>query len=223
MPRRARIYLPGIPLHIIQRGHYRQQCFHTNGDYLHFLGLLIKYGELMEVSLHAYVLMTNHVHMLASFSSAALPGEFMKAVMQGYTQYLNRRLARCGTLWEGRYRSCPVPTERYLMTCHRYIELNPVRAGMAECVGDYPWSSYRANAGLADDSNVRPHTLYSALGRSDLERGVVYRTQFATPSDEDIAELRRATNGNTVPGSAPAKCGRPRKALQVPAAGVPAE
>ncbi|WP_165390747.1 transposase [Pseudoduganella lutea] len=211
MPRRARIQSPGIPLHLIQRGHYRQQCFYTNGDYLYFLGLLRKFGELMEVAVHAYVLMTNHLHILASFSPAALPGEYMKAVLQAYTQYLNRRLGRSGTLWEGRYRSCPVPVERYLMTCHHYIELNPVRAGMVETVAEYPWSSYRANAGLAEDSAISPHCLYTALGATAIARGEAYQARFAPPSDVDLAELRRATRSNTLPGSPIVKCGRPAK------------
>lgn len=211
MPRKARVHLPGIPLHLIQRGHYRQQCFHTSGDYLYFLGLLRKFGELMEVAVHAYVLMTNHVHILASFSPTALPGEYMKAVLQGYTQYLNRRLARSGTLWEGRYRSCPVPVERYLMICHHYIELNPVRAGMVESVTQYPWSSYKANAGFAEDTAVTPHGLYTALGTTAIARGEAYRARFISPSDDDLAELRRATHSNSLPGSPVAKTGRPVK------------
>jgi putative transposase len=163
----------------------------------------------MEVALHAYVLMSNHVHLLASFSPVVTPGEFMKAVLQDYTQYFNSRRGLSGTLWQGRYHSCPVPTERYLMTCQHYIELNPVRAQMVESVEQYPWSSYRANAGLADDCLVSPHFLYLALGGTDSARTEAYRAQFQQPSHADILELRRATNGGAVPGSLRAKCGRP--------------
>ena len=212
MPRRARLFLPGIPLHIVQRGHYRQQCFYCDGDFLHFLHLMRKYGELMHISLHAYVLMSNHVHLLASFTSCAFPGEFMKAVVQGYTQYFNRRRGLIGTLWEGRYHSCPVPTDRYLMTCQRYIELNPVRAAMVDSVDQYTWSSYRANAGLAEDSALTPHFLYQSLGNTESTRGEIYREQFVPPSDSDIRELRWATNSNKLPGEPRAKPGRPVKA-----------
>jgi putative transposase len=212
MARKARVLLPGVPLHIIQRGHNRQQCFFDHGDYLVYLDWLRKYCGQMGVSLHAYVLMTNHVHLLASFEFIGMAPDFMKAIGQKYTQYLNHRLVRTGTLWEGRYRSCPVPTERYLMTCQRYVELNPVRAFMVEQPGEYAWSSHLANAGAREDSLVQPHYLYMSLGSNPAARSEAYRRLFDKAlHDADIAELRRATNSNTTPGIPPKANGRPRK------------
>ena len=146
MPRRPRLSLPNVPLHLIQRGNNRQACFIGDEDYRFYLDWLSEYAGRAGCSIHAYVLMTNHVHLLVSTERSAAPGEMMKALGQRYVQYFNRTYRRSGTLWEGRYRSCPTQAESYLLACQRYIELNPVRAGMVEHPAEYRWSSYRANA-----------------------------------------------------------------------------
>jgi putative transposase len=151
MPRRARLSLPGIPWHIIQRGNNRAACFHAEEDYRLYLDYLKEFSAKFDCAVHAYVLMTNHVHLLLTpehIDSAAL---LMKHLGQRYVQYVNRTYKRSGTLWEGRFRSCLTQSEQYVLACHRYIELNPVRAGMVKKPQDYPWSSYSANA-LGDES-----------------------------------------------------------------------
>ena len=145
MPRRPRLALPGVPLHLIQRGNNRQACFFAEEDYRFYLERLSEHAGKSGCRVHAYVLMTNHVHLLISADGAEAPGAMMKALGQRYVQYVNRVYRRSGTLWEGRFRSCPIQEKTYLLACQRYIELNPVRAGMVEHPADYPWSSYRAN------------------------------------------------------------------------------
>jgi len=130
MPRRARISLPEVPLHIIQRGNNRQACFHAEEDYCFYLDCLREYAIKTRCQVHAYVLMTNHVHLLATAAHAQGAGSWMKAVGQRYVQYVNRRYRRSVSLWEGRFRSCLTQEEGYLLACMRYIELNPVRAEM---------------------------------------------------------------------------------------------
>ena len=144
MPRRARLSLPGVPWHIIQRGNNRSVCFHAEDDYQFYLHYLKEFADKFGCALHAYVLMTNHVHLLltpARDDSAAL---MMKHLGQRYVQYVNRTYRRSGTLWEGRFRSCLTQSEDYVLACYRYIELNPVRAGMVLKPQDYRWSSYHA-------------------------------------------------------------------------------
>jgi putative transposase len=132
MPRRSRLVLPGVPLHLIQRGNNRQVCFVADEDFAIYLNWLHQYADETGCRLHAYALMTNHVHLLISADRAQAPGALMKALGQRYVQYFNRTYRRSGTLWEGRYRSCLVQAADYLLVCQRYIELNPVRAGMVE-------------------------------------------------------------------------------------------
>lgn len=146
MPRRARINLPNIPLHIIQRGNNRSACFFAGEDYRAYLGWLREYADKARCQIHAYVLMTNHVHLLLTARNTQGAGALMKALGQRYVQYINRSYRRSGTLWEGRYRSCLTQEDDYLLACMRYIELNPVRAAMVAHPGEYRWSSYRANA-----------------------------------------------------------------------------
>lgn len=142
MARRARLLLPGCPLHIIQRGHLRERCFFGWSDYNIYLEWLREYARFNGVAIHAYILMTNHVHILATADEIAQISAMMKGVSQRYTQYLNRRFERKGTWWEGRFRSSPVPVEEYFFICQRYIELNPVRACMVDSAEHYQWSSY---------------------------------------------------------------------------------
>jgi putative transposase len=197
MARRPRLVLPAVPLHIIQRGNNRSPCFACETDYRVYLALAGQYAAEAACHVHAYVLMTNHVHLLLSSGNATGPSVLMRRLGQHYVQYFNRRHARTGTLWEGRFRSCLVEDERYLLICQRYIELNPVRAGMVSDPGHYTWSSYQANAFGADDPLVTPHLIYTGLGRHAGERRATYRDLFkeALP-DQLLAQIRQASNGN---------------------------
>lgn len=197
MARRPRLVLPAVPLHIIQRGNNRGLCFACEADYMVYLTLLRQYAVEASCHVHAYVLMTNHVHLLLSSGSKAGPSVLMRRLGQHYVQYFNRRHGRTGTLWEGRFRSCLVECERYLLICQRYIELNPVRANMASDPEQYPWSSYRANASGVDDPVVTPHLVYVGLGTHDSDRRAAYRHLFReTLSEQLLGQIRRASNSN---------------------------
>lgn len=202
MSRRARLVLPGIPLHIIQRGNNRARCFYTDADYLVYLDMLRECTDESGCLVHAFVLMTNHVHLLISPGDADAPGKMMQRLGQRYVQYVNRRQQRTGTLWEGRFRSCLVGDDRYLLVCQRYIELNPVRAGMVSSPGLYAWSSYRANALGHESSIVTPHPVYLGLSRSEPERQAAYRALFQESLQErETEQIRQASNGNYTFGS----------------------
>ncbi len=170
MPRRPRVTLAGLPMHIIQRGNNRQACFYAEQDYQFYLEWLGKYAEETDSSVHSYVLMTNHVHLLLTPARGESSAQLMKRLGQRYVQYINRTYRRSGTLWEGRYRSCLTQDDGYLLNCHRYIELNPVRAKMVEHPADYPWSSYRANGQGVKSDILKPHHQYEALGSTQAER-----------------------------------------------------
>lgn len=175
MPRRPRVHLDGIPLHIVQRGHNRQRCFFADADYHWYLRWLGEALEHCECSLHAYVLMTNHVHLLLTPRKAELVPKLVISLGRRYVQYVNRRYGRTGTLWDSRYRSSLVHAEAYLLACQRYVELNPVRAGMVEAPELYRWTSYHANGMGQSNATLTPHPLYLALGREPEERRAIYR------------------------------------------------
>lgn len=197
MARRARIVLPEVPLHIIQRGNNRQACFDGESDHLVYLDLLKQCARSAACAVHAYVLMSNHVHLLLSPAEKTSPAMLMKLLGQRYVQYFNRRHGRSGTLWEGRFRSCLVQDEHYLLVCQRYIELNPVRAGMVAEPVLYPWSSFHANAQGQRDKLITPHPIYQRLGRSDCARRSAYRALFEQALPQDVlGHLRHASNGN---------------------------
>lgn len=197
MSRRPRLALPGIPLHIIQRGNNRQACFVADEDYLFYLDWLREYAGKTGCHIHAYILMTNHVHLLLSADSADSTGLMMKALGQRYVQYFNRTYRRSGTLWEGRFRSCLTQDDGYLLACMRYIELNPVRAGMVEHPAEYRWSSYTANGQGSPDRLIVPHSLYMALGADSDMRAAAYRELFRHELDPGLVdEIRKATSGN---------------------------
>ncbi len=202
MPRRSRLILPEVPLHIIQRGNNRKACFFSDDDYKLYLDSLERYAGETGCEVHAYVLMTNHVHLLLTPLEDASAGALMKRLGQRYVQYVNRTYKRSGTLWEGRFRSCIVEQENYLLTCQRYIELNPVRAGMVETPGEYRWSSFRANALGEDDCLLRPHSIYKGLGQTGKERQAAYKELFNDALEPELAdEIRQVTNGNFTFGS----------------------
>ena len=227
MPRRSRIALPGVAWHIIQRGNNRSACFYAPQDYRRYLDTLRDQANEHGCRIHAYVLMTNHVHLLLTPERADSASLMMKHLGQRYVQYVNRTYRRTGTLWEGRFRSCLTQDDRYVLACHRYIELNPVRAGMVLHPADYPWSSYLANAEGSDDPLLTEHPRYLALGSSPESRRSAYRGLFRQQMEPElIDEIRGATNGNFVLGNprfcaqieqmigrraTPGKNGRPRK------------
>jgi putative transposase len=197
MPRRARLTLPGVSLHIIQRGNNRSACFYADEDYSRYLLHLKVLSERYRCSVHAYVLMTNHVHLLLTPEREDSASLLMKHLGQRYVQYVNRVYRRSGTLWEGRFRSCLIQSEEYLLACYRYIELNPVRAVMVQQPGDYRWSSYSVNALGAASELVTPHEQYLRIGRTDQARREGYRALFTAHLDaEAVDQIRRSTNGN---------------------------
>ena len=175
MPRHARVRIAKCPWHVIQRGVNRSPCFLDDADRRLYLNLLRAYSRRHACAVHAYVLMTNHVHLLVSPEDEDGLSKMMKALGERYVPYFNRLHGRTGTLWEGRFRSSVVQSERYLMICQRYIELNPVRAGIVARAGDLPWSSYAANAMGVPSDLVTPHELYLRLGPDRYERAKAYR------------------------------------------------
>ena len=202
MSRRPRVVIPGVPLHIIQRGNNRQACFGSEKDYRRYLEWLGEYSQKECCQIHAYALMTNHVHLLVSSEETSGFGNLMKRLGQRYVQYFNRTHGRSGTLWEGRFRSSLLEAEPYLLICQRYIELNPVRAGMVKHPVDYPWSSYHANANNQSSDMVHPHDVYQKLGKTMKERSAVYKELCEMEIKPDIMDrIRTATNANYVLGN----------------------
>jgi len=194
MPRKPRVYMAGVPCHVIQRGNNRQVCFFSDQDYHFYLECLKDACKRYKVNLHVYVLMTNHVHLLMSPDAAEGISRVMQSLGRRYVQYINYEYKRSGTLWEGRHKSSLVNAEEYLLKCYRYIELNPVRANMAEHPGEYKWSSYRANAYGEQDDLLKPHDTYLAIGNSDGERQEAYRELFSTSLDkQDIHAIRESS------------------------------
>ncbi|MGN8200541.1 transposase [Salinisphaera sp. RV14] len=203
MPRLPRFNLSGVPQHVIQRGNNRQACFFDEDDYLFYLECLQTAAGVSGCDVHAYVLMTNHVHLLVTPHRDRAVSRMMQSVGRRYVGQVNRRHERTGTLWEGRYRASPVESERYLLACYRYIELNPVRAqGMADMPDDYRWSSYHANALGRGDAWLTPHSLYNALGPTAAARQHAYRELFRIPlTAETEHEIRLSARQGVVLGS----------------------
>ncbi len=174
MARLPRLTLAGQPHHVIQRGNNRQTVFVDRADFERMLALLGENALRFGIALHAYVLMDNHFHLLATPSGSDGLSQWMQAVGRSYVRYFNDRHGRSGTLWEGRYRSTLIQTDRYLLTCMAYIDLNPVRAGMVAEARDYPWSSHGHYAGLRTDRLLTPHPLYWELGNTPFSREMAY-------------------------------------------------
>jgi len=202
MPRRARIVAAGFPMHVILRGIDRSAVFFADADYRFFLECLGTAAGDQGVAVHAYVLMTNHVHLLMTAERDQGVPAVMKRLGQRYVQHVNRTYDRTGGLFEGRYRSSLIEADGYLLACQRYIELNPVRAGMVQAPGDYPWSSYRANALGGADPLITPHSGYCELATSGEARLAAYRRLFEDELDAELLQrLRDCTNGGFVLGS----------------------
>jgi putative transposase len=163
MPRKPRFYLPGVPAHVIQRGNARQAVFFAAEDYESYRRWLAAAAARHGCAIHAYVLMTNHVHLLLTPADPDSISRLMQMLGRHYVTYINRTYGRSGTLWEGRHKGCVISSDAYLLTCMRYIELNPVRAHMATAPGDYRWSSYRSNAFGEIDDTLIAHSSYIEL------------------------------------------------------------
>ena len=201
MPRKPRFNLVGIPQHIIQRGNNREPCFYAEQDYLRYLSDLQESAKKFDCRVHAYVLMTNHVHLLVTPMAEHGISQMMQALGRRYVYYINKAYKRTGTLWEGRYKSSLVDSDKYLLTCMRYIELNPVRAQMVNHPGEYRWSSYHGTAQGVIDRVLQPHPVYVGLGSSEEMRQHVYRELFRYHvDDETLHEIRESLNHELVLG-----------------------
>lgn len=202
MPRKPRFYLPGVPAHIVQRGNCRQAVFFKESDYSAYLGWLVEGAEKHGCALHAYVLMTNHVHLLVTPDGRDSISRLIQFVGRHYVTYVNHRYRKSGTLWEGRHKGCIISSDDYLLACMRYIELNPVRAGMVNQPIDYRWSSYHENASGGQGTLIKPHPLYEALGASADARGAAYRVLCQQDlGPERLRDLRETVQTGTPLGS----------------------
>lgn len=201
MARPPRIVVPGQALHLVQRGNNRQACFFADDDYRFYLDSLRNAATQYGCRIHAYVLMTNHVHVLLTPEAVEAPSQALQSVGRRYVRYINAVYRRSGTLWEGRFKSTLIDSERYLLTCSRYIELNPVRARMVEHPGAYRWSSYRCNADGLPDTLVSPHPLYEQLGDTPMSRRIAYRALFLNHMGSQVLdEIRSATQTGSLLG-----------------------
>ena len=201
MPRKLRFNLPGIPQHVIQRGNNREPYFYSAEDYHRYLNDLKQSANKYNCQIHAYVLMTNHVHLLVTPFEENGVSQMMQALGRRYVKYFNNTYERAGTLWEGRFKSSLIDSEMYLLTCMCYIELNLVRAKMVAHPGDYMWSSYRENAQISKTGFISCHPVYTSLGDTDDERQFVYRALFQRYMDNDtIHKVRDALNHELVLG-----------------------
>ena len=201
MGRKSRFNLPGIPQHVIQRGHNREPCFFADADYRRYLEDLTQACETYPCHVHAYALMTNHVHLLITpLVEYGIP-QMMQSLGRRYVRYINHSYQRSGTLWEGRYKASLVDSQHYLLSCMRYIELNPIRADMVSQPGEYRWSSYKSNGYGKPDATLRPHPLYLQLGPDEESRCHAYRELFRnTIGNELLHEIRNAVNLELVLG-----------------------
>ena len=202
MARLPRFVIPDQPQHVIVRGNNRSDIFCAEADYHFYLEKLQLACDKHDCRIHAYVLMTNHVHLLITPHAEDGLSKVMQMLGRYYVQYFNYTYQRTGTLWEGRYKATLVDSEAYLLTCMRYIELNPVRADMVAHPSDYPWSSYRFNALGQSNELLVPHLEYLRLGRSDEARQAAYRQLFKYHlAESSMDEIREATNKAWVLGS----------------------
>ena len=193
MPRKSRMFLPGVPCHVVSRGNNRDACFFADDDYLFYLECLNEACHKYKAVVHAYVLMTNHVHLLMSPVDEAGVSKVLQSVGRRYVQYINKTYRRSGTLWEGRYKASLVDAENYLLACYRYIELNPVRANMVTHPVEYRWSSYGVNAGVRPRRSLTPHDVYLRLGLDEEGRCHAYRELFSVDLDKSmIHDIQRA-------------------------------
>lgn len=192
------MYLPGVPVHVVQRGHNRNACFFADEDFRYYAQVLGEGMKRYGAELHAYCLMTNHAHLLLTPYHADSISRLMQHVGRQYVQYVNKTYRRSGTLWEGRHKGSLIDAENYLLSCYRYIELNPVAANMVESPEAYPWSSFRGNGLGEHNALLTPHPLYQALSEDLTERSERYRAlfRFSLPEKarKDISECLSANH-----------------------------
>jgi len=197
MPRKIRLYMAGVPAHIVQRGNNRDACFFCDEDYQYYLEVLAEGCRRYQVQLHAYCLMSNHVHLLLTPETESGISHVMQHIGRMYVRYINQSYRRSGTLWEGRHKASLVNAEEYLLTCYRYIEMNPVTANMVKTPEQYRWSSYACHAWGKMNPLIHDHVLYHQLGADLNERQCVYRSLFTTQiPDEDVHKIRKCLSYN---------------------------
>ncbi|WP_113906538.1 REP-associated tyrosine transposase [Aliidiomarina celeris] len=197
MARRKRVDIPGFPYHIVQRGNNKQNCFADSEDFSFYAHLMKIYKEKFNVDIHAWVFMTNHVHMLVTPHEKQAVSKMMQSIGRRYVQRFNKKRKRTGTLWEGRFHSSIVDSDEYLLTVYRYIELNPVRAGMVNTPNEHHWSSFATNGYGRRSNLITPHELYLGLGESEEERLKVYRSLFMHDvKGEVLQQIRTALQAN---------------------------
>lgn len=202
MPRKPRFFVSGAPVHAVQRGHNRSAVFFDDFDYLEYLRCLKQAADNCGCAVHAYALMSNHVHLLLTPERADSVGCLFQSVGRHYVRHINQTYQRHGGLWEGRYKCNVVESQAYLLSCMRYIEMNPVRAGMVDHPAKYRWSSYASNALGASNAVLTNQAEYAALGRSPEERQLVYRGLFDVRHDAvELALLRDALQTGTPLGN----------------------
>jgi putative transposase len=203
MPRSPRLFLPNIPLHIVQRGHDRQPTFIQRRDFEYYIANLADAKSDHDIRMYGYCLMTNHVHLLiAPGDDVTGVSRFMRILAGRQTRYINKRKSRTGTLWEGRFKASLVDTDAYLLACYRYIDLNPIRSALARTPDEYKWSSYRNHAGLAENSLLDVSDTYRALGTDRATRASAYQRFVASGiDDEEISAIRTASRRNQVTGN----------------------
>ena len=189
MPRKPRIYVPDAPVHAIQRGYKNNAIFRDDFDRLEYLRCLKQAADACGCSVHAYVLMTDHVHLLLTPDQSTSAACMFQSLGRHYVRYVNETYRRHGSLWEGRYKSNIIQPETYFLSCQRFIEMHPVRAGMVDHPAKYRWSSYAVNALGVSNPVVTKHAEYLALGRTRMDRRSVYQVFCESPFDDDELEL----------------------------------
>jgi putative transposase len=227
MPRPPRLELPGVPLHVVQRGNNRAACFFGDADRRFYLKCLARAALRHGCAVHAYVLMSNHVHLLVTPAKRGSVGTMLQELGRRYVRIINALHGRTGTLWEGRFKSSLIDSETYLLTCHRYIELNPVRAGLVAHPAAYRWSSHEYYAAGKTDSLITEHVGFSGLGRDREQRQAAFRELFEIEIDpETLTRIRDSVNAGSALGS-PAFLehvkGRVGRPVDVPKRGRPAK
>ena len=202
MARLPRFCPAGHPQHIVQRGNNRQLCFALSDDYASYAHWLKEYAAEFDVDIHAWVFMTNHTHLLATPKTDESISLMMQSLGRRYVRYFNRSYHRTGTLWEGRFKSCLVQAEDYLLEVHRYIELNPVRAKMVADPAEYHWSSYHYNALGRESAFCKPHDVYLRLSADAEKRKQAYQALFEKPQNRaTVTSIRDALQKNLALGS----------------------
>ena len=194
MPRKPRFFLPNVPVHMMIRGNNRQVVFTDSDDFFIYKSWLREASESLECRVHAYVLMSNHIHLLVSAEETSHLSKLSQAVGRRYVPYFNHKYGKSGSLWEGRFKAASIDSENYLMACYRYIELNPVRALMVTDSQYYEWSSYHANALGKKDTLVTPHPLYKRLGKNKVSREMAYKALVSSGIEADlITKIQQCT------------------------------